>query len=625
MTELDPYRLLNSIAGPEDLQRLDDGQLQALAEQMRARIAEVVSSNGGHLASNLGVCEMTIALHMVFDFKWDRLLFDVGHQCYPHKLITGRGARFDTLRQAGGISGFPAPSESEYDVFATGHAGTAISTAVGLAKAADLAGQTDRKIVVIVGDASIVNGMSMEALNMAAGLKRQLLIVLNDNSMAIDKTQGALARWMDRLRMTHTYSDVKHSTENMLRHLPLGGEITDVLRHLRDGVKTSIHGGQFFEGLGLAYFGPFDGHNVTDLVGALKRLKDVDHPVVLHLRTQKGRGRDYAVEDPTLFHSPSAHTIEDGQAVFPEHSNVTWTDTFSESLIAAAKANKRVVALTAAMPDGTGLTKFRDQFPERTIDVGIGESHAVGMAAGLARAGYKPVVAIYSTFMQRAIDQVFHEAALQALPVVVCMDRAGLVGSDGAVHHGFMDVAAFRSLPGMTLLAPAVEEEMTLAMDYALALGGPVAMRYPRDYVPECELPAAPAFETGKSHLVRPGSDGTLLCYGTTLAPALDAAELLAAEGRDVAVVNARFAKPLDMDMVREAYARGPVVTLEEHAITGGFGSAVLQAATELHLDASRTTMLGIPDAFIPHGGRGQQLADVGLDPAGIAAAFKSL
>jgi 1-deoxy-D-xylulose-5-phosphate synthase len=624
MSDLDPYRLLKTITGPADLRKLDDSQLVALAEEMRARIAEVVSTNGGHLASNLGVCEMTIAMHIAFNFEYDRLLWDVGHQCYPHKLITGRADRFDTLRQEGGISGFPAPSESEYDVFATGHAGTAISTAVGLAKGADLAGETDRKIVAVVGDASIVNGLSMEALNTAAMLKRQLLIVLNDNSMAIDKTQGSLARWMDRLRMTHTYSDVKHSTEYMLQRVPLGGEITDALRHLRDGLKTSIHGGQFFEGLGLAYFGPFDGHNIPELVGALNRLKDLDHPVVLHLRTQKGRGRDYAVDDPTRFHSPSAHTIEDGKAVFPVHGNQTWTDTFTDALIDAATRDDRVVALTAAMPDGTGLIRFRETFPERTIDVGIAESHAVGMAAGLAKAGHKPVVAVYSTFMQRAIDQVFHEAALQNLPVVVCMDRAGLVGSDGAVHHGFMDIAAFRTLPNMTVLAPATGQEMPLAMDYALSLDGPSAIRYPRDYVPECSC-EAPAFETGKSVLVREGTDGALLCFGTTLAPAIAAAEALSAEGKHVAVVNARFAKPLDLDMVREAYARGPVVTLEEHAISGGFGSAVLEAAATLKLDASRTRVLGIPDAFIPHGGRSDQLAGISLDPTGIAAAFKAL
>jgi len=448
--------------------------------------------------------------------------------------------------------------------------------------------------------------------------------VLNDNSMAIDKTQGALARWMDRLRMTHTYSDVKSSTEYLLKRVPLGGEITDALRHLRDGLKTSIHGGQFFEGLGLAYFGPFDGHNIHDLVGALSRLKDFDHPVVLHLRTQKGRGRDYAVEDPTRFHSPSAHTIEDGRAVFPDHGDQTWTDVFADALIEKAKDDKRVVALTAAMPDGTGLTKFREHFPERTIDVGIGESHAVGMAAGLAKAGHRPVVAIYSTFMQRAIDQVFHEGALQKLPVVVCMDRAGLVGSDGAVHHGFMDVAAFRTLPNMTILAPATGEEMSLALDCALSLDGPSAIRYPRDFVPTCETPA-PAFDVGKSVTVREGSDGTLLCFGTTLAPALEASEQLASDGVSVTVVNARFAKPLDLDMVRDAYARAPVVTLEEHAIAGGFGSAVLQAASELKLDTSRTATLGIPDEFIPHGSRSAQLASVGLDPKSIAETFKTL
>ncbi len=625
-TSLDPYRLLNRIRDPRDLQRLSTDELQALAEEMRKRIMEVVRQNGGHLASNLGICELTIAMHHVFDFSHDRLLWDVGHQCYPHKLLTGRAQRFDTLRQAGGISGFPAPSESEYDVFATGHAGTAISTAVGLAQAAALAGDTDRKIVAVVGDASIVNGLSMEALNSAALLKRQLLIVLNDNSMAIDRTQGSLAKMFDRLRMTHTYADFKHATEGLLNRLPLGAEISDILRHIRDGFKTSVHGGQFFEGLGLAYFGPFDGHDFKEMLPLLKKVGEIDHPVILHMKTQKGRGCDYAVEDPCLFHSPAAHAIKDGRAIFKEKPRPTWTDVFSDALIEAGQDDENVVAITAAMPDGTGLVKFREIFPERTLDVGIGESHAVAAAAGLAKGGYKPIVAIYATFMQRAIDQVFHELALQDLPGVICMDRAGLVGSDGSVHHGFMDIAAFRTIPGMTLLAPACAAEMSMSLNFALAQPGPVGIRYPRDLVPEWADGEVPPFELGKAWTVRPGTDGTLLAYGTMTAPALEAAQTLAdEEGLQLAVINARFAKPLDADTIRAAVEAGPVVVIEDHAITGGFGSAVLELANSLGLDTSGIRLMGIPDRFVHHASRYEQLVETGLDAPHIAVAAKDL
>jgi len=619
--------VLDRITSPHQLRRLSGTELNRLAEEMRQRIVEVVSANGGHLASNLGVCELAIALHHVFDFSHDRILWDVGHQCYPHKMLTGRADRFDTLRQAGGISGFPAPDESPYDLFATGHAGAAISTAIGLAQADQMTGEIGRKIVAVVGDASIVNGMSMEALNNAAMLNRQLLIVLNDNSMAIDRTQGALARTLDRLRMTHTYSDLKHSAEYLLDRVPLGEEISDALRHLRDGLKTSVHGLQFFEGLGLAYFGPFDGHNIKDMISIFKRLANVDQPAVLHVHTEKGRGCEYAVEDPCMFHSPAAHSIENGRAVFKAKVTPTWTEVFSDALIDAAKANDKVIAITAAMPDGTGLARFREKFPDRTIDVGIGESHAIGMAAGLAKAGYRPVVAVYSTFMQRAIDQVFEEASLQQLPIVVCMDRAGLVGSDGAVHHGFMDIAAFRPMPGVTLMAPAEQTEMAQALQLALTLPGPSAIRYPRDIVPGPLGEPCPPFELGKARIIREGDDATLLCYGAMVAPAAAAARILRSDdGLDVAVINARFAKPLDAPLITERIAGGrPVVIAEDHAMAGGFGSAVLELASARSLPTDNVRLMGIPDRYIPHASRLEQLVDAGLDATHIAVAVKEL
>lgn len=607
--------LLDTITNPHQLTRLSHKELDQLAEEIRQRVIDVVSRQGGHLASNLGIAELTIAMHYVFDFAKDRLLWDVGHQCYAHKLLTGRNEQFDHLRQAGGLSGFPAPSESEYDLFSTGHAGTAISTAAGLAWA-DQYNKSDTKIVSMVGDASIVNGLSLEGINNLSLLKRQFLIVLNDNSMAIDRTHGALAHALDRLRMTSTYSDLKHSTESLLSHLPLGHGIADAIKSLGKGLKTTIHGAQVFEALGLGYFGPVDGHNIPELIRILKHLSTINHPVVLHVHTEKGRGCQYAVENPCRFHSPSAYTVKDGQAVFPEGKHKTWTKVFSEALVQEGAADDKVVAITAAMPDGTGLVDFRKKFPKRYIDVGISEEHAVTMAAGISKAELKPVVAIYSTFMQRAVDQIFHDLSLQKLPAVLCMDRAGLVGSDGAVHHGAMDIAMLRSIPNTILLAPAEEREMQQALNFALNQDKITAIRYPRDEIPQDMSETPQPFELGKARVMRDGNDATFLCYGTTVEQAMQAAVLLE-KNHDVyvSVVNARFAKPLDEDLIGGLIKSGkPVVVCEEHAVSGGFGSAVLELAGRKSLNASSLKLVGLPDHYISAASRTEQLMQVGLD-----------
>jgi len=617
--------ILAGISSPHELRRLSSDELIRLAEELRERIIELVSKRGGHLASNLGIPELTIALHYVFDFAKDRLLWDVGHQCYAHKLLTGRQDRFDGLRQAGGISGFPAPSESEYDLFATGHAGTAISTAMGLAWADKR--QADHKVVAVVGDASIANGLSLEAINNLGRLGRQFLIVLNDNSMAIDRTQGGLADMLDRVRMTSTYSGLKHSAERILHRLPLGEEVAEALRHIKDGLRTTIHGGEIFEGLGINYFGPIDGHDIPTLIRVLRSLSEMDYPALLHVHTEKGRGCKYAVEDPCRFHSPSAYTMQAGQAVFAKKERPTWTEVFSEALIAEAEKDERIVAITAAMPDGTGLAEFRRRFGDRMIDVGICESHAVAMAAGLAKGGLKPVVAIYSTFMQRAMDQVFQEVSLQNLPVVLCMDRAGLVGSDGAVHHGMLDIAMLRPLPGMVLAAPADTAEMQAVLAFALSCESPMAIRYPRDMVPE-DLPGpCPAFELGRARVLREGDDGTLLCYGATVEPAMAAATMLSEHLQaEVGVVNARFAKPLDVALITRLIQSGkPMLVCEDHAVAGGFGSAVLELATERGLRADHVCLAGLPDRFISFASRQEQLTEVGLDAAHISAAISEL
>jgi len=618
-------KLLDRVETPHQLRRLSEAELEQLAQELRERIIDVVSRRGGHLASNLGTAELTIALHYVFDFSLDRLTWDVGHQCYAHKLLTGRARRFDTLRQQGGVSGFPSPAESPYDLFATGHAGTAISTAAGLAMADLLRGE-DRKAVAVVGDGSIVNGTALEGINNAALLNRQFLVILNDNSMSIDRSQGAMARTLDRIRMSEKYESVKTSTEHLLKTLPLGKGLHRGLRSLRDGIRSTIHGGQLFDALGLAYFGPVDGHDIRKLIVVLKRLSRLKRPAILHVHTEKGRGCAYAVEDPCRFHSPSAWTVENGSPVFKTASR-TWTEVFGDVLTEQARVNEKVVAITAAMPDGTGLVKFRGEFPDRCFDVGIGESHAVAMAGGLAKAGLRPVVAIYSTFMHRAMDQVFQEVALQKLPVVLCMDRAGLVGSDGAVHHGFMDIAMLRPLPGLVLAAPADEAEMSAAMAFALDHDEPVALRYPRDEVPDPLPGDCPPFELGASRLLREGSDATLLCYGVTCEAALAAADTLQREdGLLVAVVNARFAKPLDVVTISRLIAGGkPLLVAEDHSVVGGFGAAVMELAASRGLDARNVRLLGLPDRFVAHASRQEQLTETGLDAANMAATIRDM
>ncbi len=618
--------LLDNIDSPHQLRRLDEAQLGQLAEELRDRIVSVVSTNGGHLASNLGVAELTVALHYVFDFSRDRLVWDVGHQCYAHKLLTGRAGRFDTLRRQGGVSGYPNPTESQYDLFTTGHAGSAVSLAAGLARADDEQGINARSVAV-VGDASIVNGMAFEGINNAALLNRQFLIILNDNSMAIDRTHGAVAELLDRIRITHTYEDMKHSAEYLLNHIPMGEEISRAIRDLKAGVKTAIHGAQMFESLGLAYFGPVDGHNVRSLIRILRRLGEIDRPVLLHVHTQKGRGCEYAVEDPCQFHSTSAHQIKNGRAVFAPKTRPTWTDTFADAILASGGEDDKLRIITAAMPDGTGAVKFREKYPDRCIDVGISESHAVAAAAGMAKAGLRPVVAIYSTFLQRAFDQTFHEVSLQKLPVVFCLDRAGLVGSDGPTHHGTMDISFLRVLPGFVLLSPADAAEMSAAMDFALGCDCPTAIRYPREEVPP-ELPGrCPPFELGRARTIREGEDAIFLAYGAVVARAVEAAELLQErEGLDVAVINARFAKPLDAVAITGAInSARPVVVCEDHCVAGGFGSAVMELAAQRGLNTDRVRLVGVPDRYVAHAPREQQLAEVGLDAEGLAQTMKTL
>ncbi len=640
--------LLSTIRGPEDLKRLAIDQLPELCAQIRERITSQVSRTGGHLAPNLGVVELTVALHYVFDFKWDRLLFDVGHQCYPHKLLTGRLEKLDKLRMREGMAGFPDPRESPYDLFFVGHAGTAISTAVGMARGDQLNRESfvpgerpdGRRIVSVIGDASIVNGVAMEGLNNAGTLKRQFLVVLNDNGMSISKPQGGLSHYFDRLRVSHTYTEFKKNAKELLKHVPGGRHLQSAYHRAGEAAKGWVGESGWFEHFGLVTVGPIDGHNLPELIEFLRDARDMDRPMVLHVKTIKGKGYQFAEQDASKFHSPPAFKVDggklepDGCRVELKSEGRSFTSAVGDAMVELMEKDAKVVACTAAMPDGTGVSKVLPRFPERTWDVGICESHALDMMAGLAKTGWKPFFFVYSTFLQRAFDQAFQEAALQGLPVRLCLDRAGLVGGDGAVHHGFCDIAILRVLPQAAVMAamdePSLKAALTFMRDYDLGLS---SVRYPRDNVSErFTLDPCPPFELGRARCLTPELAATesrphvaVLAFGTSAIDAMNAKDLLGDEYQ-VAVYDARFAKPVDRRLIASLIERGiPILTVEDHSIIGGFGSAVVEAAQEMGLDGSKIVRLGLPDAWVYQNSRPQQMAEVGLDAAGIARAIRKI
>jgi 1-deoxy-D-xylulose-5-phosphate synthase len=623
--------LLEQINSPDDIKKLSVHQLKLLADEIRWFILTSVSKTGGHLASNLGVVELTLALHYVFDFKIDKLLWDVGHQCYTHKIITGRKADFAQLRKRDGISGFPNPDESVYDQFVVGHAGTSIATAIGMALGQLRSGKKD-KIVVLVGDASIVNGLSFEALNNLGLVKRQLLIVLNDNSMAIDATQGAVAKYFSKVRLSQTYEDLRKTTRDILEHTPvIGKTVEEAIERIKKSIRMVFPASQMFESLNIPYFGPVDGHDIDSLIRLFRALLHLNHPAILHVYTKKGMGFAPADDDPRRFHSTGPFKIN-GDAVDASISaGRNFTDVFGRHLTELASKDSRIVAITSAMCDGTGLTEFQKKFPDRFYDVGIAESVAVDIAAGIAKSGLKPVVCIYSTFLQRSFDQIVQEVAMQNLHVVFCIDRAGVVGSDGPTHHGLMDIGFLRMMPNMVLTAPADESELKLALEFALAENKPVCLRYPRDLVPlsEFDLSAcAVPFELGRSVVVKSSPDSTIaiVAYGSVLTIALQAAQLLGQEGIDVDVINARFAAPLDDKIISLLSRLKGIITLEDHGLACGFGSAVLEAAAALPGTLRKPIVtLGMPRAFLKHDSRSDQLIHGGINADKIAQTAKQL
>ena len=621
MMGLVPDRILDSIAAPCDVKKLDGVQLVRLCDEIREELISTVSVTGGHLAPNLGVVELTIGIHRALNCPEDRIIFDVGHQSYVHKLLTGRLERFSTLRQYGGLCGFPKRAESPYDAFDTGHASDSLSVALGMARARDARGG-DETILAVIGDGAMTGGMAFEALNHIGHLGTPLVIVLNDNEMSISENVGALASYLARVRLDPRYRRLRDEVEARLASHPIGRVMVDAGEAVKDSVKQLLVPGMLFEELGVKYVGPIDGHDISQVQSAVERAKIADGPVIIHAVTRKGSGYRPAEESPDAFHGIGPFCIETGEVRPSTSTAISFTEAFSRSLIAEAALDERIVAITAAMPTGTGLDRFADVYPERFYDVGIAEEHAVGMAAGLAVGGMLPVVAVYSTFMQRAFDQMIMDVALQNLHVVFCLDRAGLVGEDGPSHHGVFDLTYLRAIPNMTVLAPADEAELADALHTALAADGPVAIRYPRGAGSGVELPeTAQVWEPGRAQVRRKGDDVCLLAAGRMVGVAEKAAVLLEASGVSASVVSARWIKPLDLETVSWAAAsHALVVTIEENTSIGGFGSAVCEALADLGILAP-VLRLSVPDCFVPHGAMGKLLADVGLTPDGVCAA----
>jgi 1-deoxy-D-xylulose-5-phosphate synthase len=623
-----PDSVLGRIHSPADLKDLSETQLEQLAAEMRSELIDVVGRRSAHFASNLGVVELCLALHLSFDFTRDRLIWDTGHQIYPHKLITGRAARLHTIRTKGGLMGYPNPAESPFDLFMTGHAGCAPSTALGLKVGDELVGSSDRRAVAVIGDGALPSGIVFEAFNHASGLRKKLLVILNDNKMSICPRVGGLADYLDRARMSSTYNDWNKRVKTLLPNIPLVGEHAERwLQQFKDAIKASLHHGMLFEELGLVYLGPIDGHDLKTLRIYLERVKSLDGPVLLHVLTNKGHGFEPAVKDPVKFHAPAPFQ-KTGNGVVPlkTSSSRGYTDAVSDTLFEACRRDPRVAVITAAMCEGNKLQKIRDTFPNQFFDVGICESHAVAFAAGMAKAGARPVVDIYSTFLQRSYDQIFQEVALQNLPVVFCLDRAGLVGADGPTHHGAYDIGYLRVFPNMVVMAPGDEKDIAPMFEFALNHTSPVALRYPRANLDTIERDVQPV-ELGQAEILEWETDGMLLAFGTMVGSCLRVAERLHDRfGLRVGVVNARFIKPLDRVTIAKAIEEcGFILTVEEGALLGGFGSAVLEAANEAGLPTTHIRRIGIPDRYVLHAERDEQLAEIGLDVEGITQAALDL
>ncbi|MBU1726264.1 MAG: 1-deoxy-D-xylulose-5-phosphate synthase [Candidatus Omnitrophica bacterium] len=612
--------LLENINSPLDLKRLSLDQLPQLASEVRGRMVEVVSKTGGHLASSLGAVELIIALHYCLDTPRDKLVFDVGHQAYAHKMLTGRNKAFDKLRQCGGLSGFPCREESEYDIFTTGHSSNAISIALGLVCGRDCNSSGGKsKVVAVVGDGSLSGGLSFEGLNNAGHLKKDILVILNTNELSIAPNVGALSTYLNKLISLPIYNRFREQLESFVKtRIPTQSRILRLANKFEEELKGLFLPGIFFEELGFRYFGPYDGHNLPKLIPALRNILNIKGPRILHVVTKKGKGYFPAENNPVRFHGTGPFDLKTGFASVSKERK-SYTDVFSEKLVSLARVDKKILAITAAMPEGTGLDKFAALFPDRFFDVGIAEGHAVSFAGGLARAGFKPVVALYSTFLQRAYDQIIEDVALQRAPVVFAVDRAGIVGEDGMTHQGIFDISFLRNIPNLVFMAPKDDEELESMLEFALGLNKPVAIRYPRGVCPVLSQPVV-RVELAKAQLLKEGKDFIVIALGSMVGPAEEALDLLKKEGVSGTLINARFVKPLDIQLLKNlCLDKEYIFTVEEGVLDGGFGSAVSEAINK------PVTRIGLPCEFIPQGRRSAILEKYGLTAQGIAKRIKSV
>ncbi|MCG6893049.1 MAG: 1-deoxy-D-xylulose-5-phosphate synthase [Desulfobacteraceae bacterium] len=621
--------LLEHIDSPEDLKRLSVSQLSELASEIRETIVEVVSRNGGHLASSLGAVELAIAIHYVFDIPRDKLIWDVGHQAYAHKLLTGRRERFDSLRRHEGLSGFTRLSESPYDAFSTGHSSTAISAGLGISTAKVLKGERS-KVIAVVGDGSMTAGLAYEGLNQAGDTHhdKDIIVILNDNDMSIAPNVGALSSFLSRTFSAKRLQEWRKEFGAFLRSLPkIGDDVYQLAKRSEESFKSFVTPGMLFEAFNFEYFGPINGHRLNHLIDILQNIRHLSEPVLLHVTTKKGKGYLPAEENPVYFHGCSSFDVETGSCLDTKRAEPSYTEVFGETMMELAAEDRRIVAVTAAMPEGTGLARFAEAFPDRFFDVGIAEQHGVTFAAGMATEGLRPVVAIYSTFLQRAYDQILHDVCLESLPVVFALDRGGLVGEDGPTHHGAFDLAFLRSLPNMVLMAPKDENELRRMLKTALMHDGPIAFRYPRGSaigVP-LENPIRP-LEIGRSEVLGEGDDLLMMGIGRTVTTVQKAAVQLREKGVHATVLNSRFVKPIDSDRIVELASRIPrILTVEENVVQGGFGSAVLEALSEAQVGPFRLQRIGLPDAFVEHGSPALLRKRYGLDAAGVVKAAEEM
>lgn len=612
------HSYLSSIKKPSDVNRFSNLELERLAEDIRSVIIDVVSKNGGHLASNLGVVELTIALHRVFFSPKDKIIWDVGHQCYTHKLLTGRYAKFRSLRERDGISGFPKRAESIHDVVDTGHSSTSLSTGIGILLGQELQ-NIDGKVIAVIGDGALTAGIAFEALNSIGHLQKNLIIVLNDNNMSISPNVGALSLYLSRITATHFYQDIRKRIDTTVKEIPyFGGKLYELVVRLKKGIKAVFFKENLFSDLGFEYVGPIDGHNIPLLLRIFRNVKKLRKPIVVHTVTRKGKGYVHAEGDPTLYHGVSPFSIVDGK--LEKKSKLSYTEVFSDSITEYAAVDNRIVAITAAMTKGTGLSPFAVRFPRRFFDVGITEQHAVTFAAGLALSGMKPVVAMYSTFSQRAVDQIIHDVALQGLPVIIALDRAGLVGSDGATHQGLFDIALFRSIPGLTILAPSSEQEMRNCLSYGLSASSPVILRYPRDWCPSITESDGP-IEEGRGVFIREKTekDVLLIAVGSLLIQTIDAADILDTMGVAADVYNLRFIKPVDEDFFCRCTTGYRVVYCVEEGVEKAGVGEYLQGVLARNRCSVHYTYRGVEDTFIGEAGRDELLEETGLTGKHIA------